>query len=90
MAHVDSSSVSQAISVCRDANELLSRAIRDLQSKYQEAGSNWRDAKYGELGSIVSECQQALSSPISDLAECQQTLQQILAAIQEYEEVSIN
>ena len=89
MAHVDSGSVSQAIQICTQATEALTRTIQDLQTKNQAAGSSgWKDAKYAELGGIVSECVQALSRPISDLGACQQSLQQVLKAVQEYEEIN--
>jgi len=89
MAHVDSGSVSQAIQICTQASEALTRTIQDLQSKYQAAGSGWKDAKYAELGSIVNECVQALSRPISDLGACQQTLRSVLQAIQDYEGINL-
>ncbi len=90
MAHVDSASVSKAITICVQAVEALDRTSQALMSKYQAAGSGWKDAKYKELGAIVSEAVSALRNPIGELQNCQGTLQQVQSAISDYEDISLN
>lgn len=88
MANVDSGAVQKAMQLCRQSITELERTSKGIQSKYQQAGSGWRDAKYNQLGSIVGECVSALHAPISQLGECMGVLSQIANAISEYEEVS--
>lgn len=90
MAHVDSGSVSKAISFCGQAVDALNNTSQALMSKYQAAGGGWKDAKYNELGGIVNEAISALRSPISELENCKGTLQQVLSAIGDYEGVSLS
>lgn len=89
MAKVDSGSISRAINLCNQATEYLQREISTLQSKYDAAGSGWKDEKYAQLGAIVSDCVQNLQKPIKGLTSCRETLQQISAALAEYEGVQI-
>ena len=37
-----------------------------LQSAYRAAGSEWNDAKYRELGSVVNQAVSAIQAPIAD------------------------
>ena len=88
MANVDSGAVQRAMKLCQQSISELEQASKGVESKYQQAGSGWRDSKYQQLGGIIGECVSALRAPIGQLSECINVLSQIAAAISEYEEVS--
>ena len=86
---VERSAVGNAIKICNQAIQGFQKASGDLQKKYQTAGSNWKDSKYAQLGGIVSDCNQALTKPISQLEECIRSLQELDKAIAAYESTSV-
>lgn len=90
MANVDSGAVQKATQLCRQSIDSLDKASKDIQSKYQQAGSGWKDAKYNQLGGIVGDCVSALRGPINQLRECMTALSNIAAAIGDYEGVNFS
>jgi len=88
VANVDSAAIQKAMKLCQQSISELQNASKGIESKYQQAGSSWRDSKYQQLGGIIGECVSALRSPVSQLSECMNVLSQIAAAISEYEGVS--
>lgn len=67
----------------------LEKMQKDMRSKYQAAGSGWRDKKYAELGDIVQESVGALVQMQKTLSFAEQNLNRLLREIQEYEAVNL-
>lgn len=87
---VESAAIQGGIGCCKTAIQELQTASKSLQSSYQKAGSGgWKDQKYAALGGIVEECCSALTKPISDLQDCMNSLNDLLKAVSEYEDVSL-
>ena len=61
----------------------------DLKRKYQGAGTSWKDAKYKQLGTIITDCSTALSKPVSELQDCVNKLESLKKAIEDYERTNI-
>lgn len=90
MVSVEEAAVRGGISCCQISMQELSDAVRQLQSRYQQAGANgWRDNKYAELGSIVNECCTALSRSLNELRECERKLGEILRVVSNYDETHV-
>lgn len=86
---VEISAVSGAIALCQQSIQQFQQTASGLTRSYQSAGSTWRDQKYQQLGSIVSDCSSALNKPVQELSDCIQKLTALRQAIQEYEETSL-
>lgn len=86
---VEKSAVAGAISLCKQSIQQFNQASGSLSSKYQTAGSNWKDAKYQQLGGIVRDCTGALTKPVKELEGCITKLEALLAAIEQYEATNI-
>ncbi len=87
---VERSAIQGGIGCCKTAIHELESASRNLQRGYQQAGSSgWRDQKYAALGGIVEECCSALTKPVSELQECMVKLNNLLKAVEGYEEVNL-
>ncbi len=87
---VEKSAVNGGISCCKTSMQELTSSAHSLRSDYQNAGAGgWNDKQYTALGVIVQECCDALTKPISQLQECQKKLEQLLAAIMEYEGITL-
>ena len=86
---VEKSAVLGAISLCQQSIRQFEQASKSLSSKYRAAGSNWKDAKYSQLGGVVSDCTTALSRPVKELEECVRKLNMLLKEIEEYEKVDL-
>lgn len=87
---VESSAIQGGIGCCKTSIHELQTASSGLQRSYQQAGSGgWKDQKYAALGGIIEECCSALTEPISELQDCMSNLQDLLAAIQEYESTNL-
>lgn len=87
---VNSASIKGGIGCCKTSIQELQKAASDLKRSYQQAGSGgWKDQKYTALGSIVTECTTALTKPIGELQECMKKLNELLAAVEAYEQTSI-
>jgi len=87
-AAVTSEAIGKASKLCQQSIQSLNKASQNLQQKYAAAGSGWKDNKYAQLGSIISECRSALGQPIEQLNGCIASLQDLGIAVSEYEEVS--
>ena len=82
--------VKSGIACCRTAIHELEAAYGGLKQSYTKAGSGgWKDQKYAALGGIVEECCSALTKPIGELQDCVGKLQELLAAIEEYESTNL-
>ncbi len=87
---VESAAVQGGMKCCTISIRELEDASSRLQRSYQQAGSGgWRDQKYADLGDIVEDCCKALTKPVSELRECMGKLEDLLKAIQAYEEVNL-
>ncbi len=88
-ASVESQALQSGIAICKLCMHELSDASRTLQRDYQSAGSGWRDQQYARLGGIVEECCSALVKPITELQDCQKTLEDLLKSVLAYEETNL-
>lgn len=88
MANVDvtRAAVQKAMQSCVDAANELQGAARNLKKQYESAGSGWKDNKYKELGSIVTDCNEAMKEPISQLGDCYKSLSELDSIIAAYED----
>ena len=87
MANVDSAAIQKSMQLSQQSIGELQSASRGIETKYQQAGSTWRDSKYQQLGGIIGECVSALRAPIDQLGECMNVLSQIADAIIEYDSI---
>lgn len=87
MANVDvtRAAVQKAMQSCVDAANELQNAAKKLKAQYDAAGSGWKDSKYKELGSIVTDCNAAMKDPMSQLGECYKALSELDKIIAAYE-----
>lgn len=87
MADVDvtRSAVQKAMQGRVAAATELQGASRKLKQQYDAAGSGWKDSKYKELGSIVTECLEAMKTPVIQLGDCHKTLGELDKILEAYE-----
>ena len=78
-------SVQNAQAICSGAIQDLNGSAERLTHRYNNAGAEWHDNKYDQLGSIVNDCVRAMRAPIDELFECLGKLQEIEKAIIAYE-----
>lgn len=84
---VERAAIQGGIGCCKTAIHELESASKSLQRSYEQAGSGgWKDQKYAALGGIVGECCSALTKPVSELQDCMGRLNELLAAVDEYEQ----
>lgn len=88
-ASVERTALQSGVAVCKTCIHELQSASRNLKRDYQNAGSGWRDQQYARLGGIVEECCSALEKPISELNDCQASLQKLLEAVAGYDDVTL-
>jgi hypothetical protein len=69
---------------------MLSVSIRGMQSKYRNAGNDWNDSKYQQLGDIVNECNSSIKKTLYELNGCLAALNEIEKIVMEYESVNFN
>ena len=81
--------VQSAQAVCSGAIQDLNASAQKLNNRYREAGQRWRDNKYAQLGGIINDCSRALRSPVDELFECLNKLQEIENVLLEYESVNL-
>jgi len=87
---VESAAIQGGIGCCKTAIHELEAASSSLGRSYQQAGSGgWKDQKYASLGGVIEECCSALTRPIGELHDCMGKLEDLLAAVREYESTSI-
>lgn len=87
-ATVSSAIVGKSIEACNKSIEALNKTAGTLQRRYMDAGAGWKDRQYSQLGGIIQECQSALNQPVTQLNDCIKSLQDLLKAIVEYQQVS--
>ena len=80
-ASVNLAIVKNAQSVCNDGIQDLNRTASKLQQHYLQAGEQWKDSKYSQLGGIVHECSTAIRNPIQELIDCLDKLKEIEIAV---------
>ena len=86
----ESTAINSGINCCKLSIHELEAASSSLKRSYQQAGAGgWKDQKYAALGGIVEECCSALTKPIGELQECMTKLQDLFAAVREYESTSL-
>ena len=83
-ASVDMNTVKNAQILCNEAIEVLNSSVQKLNNRYRDAGQQWRDEKYKQLGNIVSDCSRALKSPLEELRDCLAKLKELEKSILEY------
>jgi prefoldin subunit 5 len=88
-AAVTAEAISKSVQLCQRSIQSLSSASQKLQQKYAAAGSGWKDSKYAQLGNIITECQNALKQPIEQLNGSIASLQDLSAAVSEYESTNL-
>ena len=84
---VEKKAVIGAISLCEYSVDCFQTASKHLKQNYMDAGATWKDSKYVQLGHIVDQCEQALRTPIKELEECVEQLQQMYRIMEEYEQL---
>jgi hypothetical protein len=62
--------IRDAIDICIRTLEILRSTNTKLRGKYVAAGRDWNDAKYRQLGDIISECNSSFDKAIRDLDGC--------------------
>lgn len=86
---VEKTAVTRAISLCERSISEFDKTSHDLKRTYDMAGAGWRDAKYQQLGGIVTDCTTALTRPIEELGDCISTLKALLREIEAYEALNM-
>ena len=85
MAKTSIPALEGGIGCCQTAIHELNAASSDLANAYRNAGQDWHDNKYAELGEIVGKCYSSLKKPIEDLEKRMENLKKILEYVREYE-----
>lgn len=85
----DIKTVQSGITICENSIRELERTAETLKSKYAEAGREFRDDKYRQLGNIVNECCSAVKSPEKEMTKCLEKLRALLKQVEAYENSSI-
>ena len=81
--------IQNAQAVCLGAIQDLNNSAQKLNNRYQQAGSDWNDKKYKQLGGIINDCSRALRSPVDELFDCLNKLKDIEKVLLEYESTNI-
>ena len=91
MSNVNTSGelIHDATDLCISIIDMLSNTIKNMQDKYRNAGNDWSDSKYQQLGEIVSECGSSIKKTLSELSRCSVALDKIAQTVMEYENVNI-
>lgn len=86
---VEKDVVRKSIVLCNKSIQQYKQSAQALERKYQEAGCSWHDVKYKQLGGVVQECTTALKTPVKELEECVRKLNELLKAMEKYENENI-
>ena len=86
---VSMAAIQQAESICQNAIGELNSSTQKLNTRYREAGEQWRDDKYKQLGGIINDCSRVMKSPIDELFDCITKLRELEKAIVEYESTNL-
>ena len=81
--------IRNAVNLCTDVIDMLSASQENMQRKYKNAGINWSDSKYQQLGDIVSECRSSIMKTLHELNGCLVPLNEIKKAVDEYENINL-
>lgn len=81
--------IRNAVNLCTSVIEMLSASKKNMQCKYQNAGNDWSDSKYQQLGDIVNECSLSIRKTLHDLNSCLTSLNKMEQSVAEYESVSL-
>lgn len=79
--------VSMAITICQTAIQSFQKSAGALEKA--KKSSNWKDSKFSAASAKIETCKEALNRPITDLNKCITSLEKLLQAISEYENVNI-
>ena len=81
--------VEKAERICREALEELNWSSKKLRKRYEDAGRDWSDSKYRQLGDIVNDCMRDLQAPVKELSHCIAKLTEIQKALLEYQTTNV-
>jgi|GEM_PF-492367 len=81
--------IQDAMSLCSEIIQMLESSKKGLQYKYKNAGSNWTDLKYQQLGDIINECCKTIERTLRELNNCIIPLKELKQSIEDYEGVNI-
>ena len=81
--------IRDAINLCIGIIQILSSSSKEMQCKYKEAGINWSDSKYQQLGDIVNECNLSIKKTLHDLNGCLISLSNLEQTVMEYENINL-
>lgn len=86
MAKVQGSpeALNQMANQIRNVIQQETAAAQALQTAYKVAGSEWNDAKYQQLGGVVSQAASALKAPISELESAISKIKKMEADLRAY------
>lgn len=82
---VEKEAILRSIALCNRSMEQYKITARTLALKYREAGCDWRDEKYAQLGNVINDCIGSLTSPLREFEESVNKLNEILKLIEMYE-----
>jgi hypothetical protein len=74
---------------CQDIRTILGKSINAISNSYREAGSQWKDDKYRQLGVIVCDCVSVLHKSNDELGRCMEKLVDIQRILQEYQNTNL-
>jgi len=82
--------VRNSMDICNGVIQMLSTSCKEMQRKYMDAGKDWNDSEYRQLGDIVNECDLSINKAIRELNSCLEALDKITVAVEEYESTNIS
>lgn len=88
-ASVEKEAVKRSIALCERSIQQYKDMLNRLKTSYVSAGTEWRDAKYRELGELLNECTGAFRLPLKELEESKAKLGELLKAMEEYENIDL-
>lgn len=87
--NVSGARVDAAAHICGGVIETLSVLLKNIRQKYQNAGNDWNDSKYQQLGDIVNECNLSIGKTLRELSGCFESLNAIRQSLIEYESIDL-
>lgn len=87
---VSADTLKKQISDLGVAADEIGRTRQAITAQYQQLGYQWNDSKYKALGDIVRESNASLRNIEKIFLQSQRALLQILSAVTEYEQTSLN
>lgn len=86
--NVDLEVVKKQYLLCKQLIQSMGATSNKIMNTYMNAGSNWHDEHYVKLGSILQECSDSLLKTILHISANLEGLDNVVAALQEYDEVN--